>query len=214
MLGLSPLSHEAIIHDLDIVLLMYYDIPKDDLEQIDLPLSPYSMYYTKIAPLPPNDDPQLIIRTEHERLKSFYTKNALPQKEVWCRKRINEISGFARKVLTKFDLNCVLFRYILWNKPTQYTISDADFHEINPNDILTIFSHLRNHQTNDLGIGAYHATLSFLKDYVAKLCRCDYKLAHLFGTKNFLAKIDFVLQEVELLAEGPIDEPVLGFVFK
>ena len=59
---------------------------------------------------------------------------------------------------------------------------------------------------------AYHAALSFLKDNVAEFCRCDYELAHLFGTEDFVAKIDYVLLEAKLLAGGPIHEPVLGFV--
>ena len=61
MLGLSPLRCEGIIHDLDIVPFMYYDIPTIDSDQLNLPLSPYSKYYTKFAPLHPNDVPQLII---------------------------------------------------------------------------------------------------------------------------------------------------------
>ena len=62
-------------------------------------------------------------------------------------------------------------------------------------------------------MGAYHAALSFLKDYVAEFFRCDYELAHLYETEDFVAKIDFVLTEAELLANGPIDDPVLGFVY-
>ena len=61
-------------------------------------------------------------------------------------------------------------------------------------------------------MGAYHAALSFLKDYVAEFCRCDYELTHLYGTEDCVVKIDFVLTEAELLADGPIDDPVLGFV--
>ena len=61
-------------------------------------------------------------------------------------------------------------------------------------------------------MGAYHATLSFLKDYIAEFCRRDYELAHLYGTEQYVAKIDFVLSKAELLADGPIEEPVLGFV--
>ena len=38
-------------------------------------------------------------------------------------------------------------------------------------------------------------------------------LAHLYGTEDFIAKITFVLPEAELLEEGPIDDPVLGFVY-
>lgn len=63
-------------------------------------------------------------------------------------------------------------------------------------------------------MGAYNAALNFLKGYVAEFCRCDYELAHLFGTANFLAKIEITLPESNLLAKGPIDEPVLGFVYK
>ena len=62
-------------------------------------------------------------------------------------------------------------------------------------------------------MGAYHATLSFLKDYVAEFCRCDFELAHLLGTKKYLAKINFKLLEADILAKGSIDEPVLGFVY-
>lgn len=215
MLGISPLYRQRIIHDLDIVLFMYYDIPNNDLDQLDLPISPYSKYYTKFAPLHLNDDPHFLIRTEREWLNNFYTKNDLPQKEVWSRKRITKISGCARKVLTNFNMNCVLFRYyILQNKPTSYTISDADFPAVNPNDILTIDAHFWNNQDNDLSMGGYHASLGFLKDYVVEFCRCDYELAYLFGTKKYLAKINFVLPEVELLAKGPIDEHVLGYVYK
>lgn len=90
MLGPSPLYREGIVHDLDIVPFMYYDTPHNDSDQINLPLSPYSRYYTKFAPLHLEDDPQLIIRTEREILKTFYSKNVLPQKEVWCRKKDNQ----------------------------------------------------------------------------------------------------------------------------
>ena len=62
-------------------------------------------------------------------------------------------------------------------------------------------------------MGAYHAALSFLKDYVAEFCRCDYELAHLYRTKDFVATTNFVLPEAEMLADGPINDPVLGFVY-
>ena len=39
-----------------------------------------------LSPLHPEDDPQMIIDTECEILKTFYTKNVLPQKEVWSPK--------------------------------------------------------------------------------------------------------------------------------
>ena len=69
------------------------------------------------------------------------------------------------------------------------------------------------HQDDDLSMGSYHAALSFLKDYVAEFCRCDFELAHLIRTEKYLVKIDFNLVEAEIMAEGPINEPVLGFVY-
>lgn len=118
MLGISPLFRDGIIHNLDIVPVMYYDIPPNDAEQLDLPFSPYRKFYIKWTPLHPKDSQDLIIRTERERLKTFYTKNALPLKEVWPKKRITKIPGFGIKVLSKFELNCILFKYyIIRNKP-------------------------------------------------------------------------------------------------
>lgn len=64
-----------------------------------------------------------------------------------------------------------------------------------------------------MSIAAYSVAMNYLKDYVVGFCRCDYKLAHLFRTEKFLAKLDYKLPEVELLAEGPINESVLGYVY-
>lgn len=93
MLGLSPLYREGIIHDLDIVLFMYYDIPNNDSDQLDMPLSPDNKYYTKFTPLHPEDNLKLIIQIECERLKTFYSMNAIPQKEALSRKRITKTQG-------------------------------------------------------------------------------------------------------------------------
>lgn len=94
MLGTSPLFREGIIHDLGIVSFMYYDLPIQDADQIDLPISPFVRYYIKYAPLHPNDDHQIVIRTEREKLKTFYSINAQPKMEVWSRKKITRITGF------------------------------------------------------------------------------------------------------------------------
>lgn len=82
MLGISPVFREVIIHDQYIMPFMYIDLPMQDLDQIDLLISPFGKYYIKISPLHPNDDPQTIIRTERKILKTFYSVNARPQKEV------------------------------------------------------------------------------------------------------------------------------------
>ena len=55
--------------------------------------------------------------------------------------------------------------------------------------------------------------MNYLKEYFSEFCRCDFELAHLFGTKKLLAKIDYKLPEAETLAEPPIDELVQGYVY-
>ena len=80
MLSLSPLCREGIIHDLDIVPFMYYDIPTNDSEQLDLPLSPYNKFYIKFSPLHPNDAPELIVRNEREKIENFLFQECTPSK--------------------------------------------------------------------------------------------------------------------------------------
>lgn len=112
---------------------MYYDLPTHDSDQIDLPISPHGKFYIKFAPLHPNDDPQIIFKIEHEKLRTLYSVNALPKKEVWFRKRITKIISFGNKVQSKFDLNCMLYRYyISRNKKATLTLTDAHFPSINP----------------------------------------------------------------------------------
>lgn len=144
----------------------------------------------------------------------FYSKNALPFKDVWSNKRITQVSGFGRKILVKFELNCPLFQFhIFRNRPIPWTLTDADFPSMNPNNILTLAAYFRENQRDDLSMGAYHVALSFLKDYVAEFSRRDFEVAHLYGTEQFVLKIDFILPEAELLADGPIEEHVLAFVY-
>ena len=84
---------------------------------------------------------------------------------------------------------------------------DADFPSINPNDIITIVTHFRERQTNHSSIGAYSASINFLKDHVAEFYRFEIAFSHLFGTENVLTKITYELSEAQILAEGPIEEP-------
>lgn len=88
---------------------MYYDLPDQDSNYIDLPVSPNGKFYTMFSPLHPEYDPQMIIKAERECLKTFYSKNTLPQNEIRSRKRITKMSGSGRKVLGKFDLNYMLY---------------------------------------------------------------------------------------------------------
>ena len=147
MRGISPLCREGILKAEEIIPCMYNDISPNDSEQLDLPLSPFSKFYTKFSHLHSSDNPQTIIRTQRERLKTFYSKHAQPLKEVWSRKRITKVEGFGRKILVKFELNCPLFRlHIRRNKSTHRTITDADFTSMNPNDILTLAAYFKgNH---------------------------------------------------------------------
>ena len=55
--------------------------------------------------------------------------------------------------------------------------------------------------------------MNFLKNYVVEFCRCDFELAHLFGTEKLLEKNNYKLLEAKFLAEGRIEEPVLKYVY-
>ena len=88
---------------------MYFDLPTQDVDQLDLPISPYGRFSIKLAALHPNDDPQTIILTEHDRLSTFYSTNERTQKEVWSQKRITKIVCYGRKVQSVFDVDCLLY---------------------------------------------------------------------------------------------------------
>ena len=103
--------------------------------------------------------------------------------------------------------------YISRNKESTITVTNADFSWMNPNDILVIAVHLRDHQTNESSIGAYNSTIIFLKDYIAKFFRSDVEVDHIFGTENQLAKITTELPKALILTEGPIEEPELDYIY-
>lgn len=50
---------------------MYLYHPAQYANQLDLPISPHGRYYIKVAPLHPTDDPQIIIRTDVQKLITF-----------------------------------------------------------------------------------------------------------------------------------------------
>lgn len=41
----------------------------------------------------------------------------------------------------------------------------------------------------------------------SEFCRSDIEFAHLFRTRNILAKISYEMSEAQILVEGPIKEP-------
>lgn len=55
--------------------------------------------------------------------------------------------------------------------------------------------------------------MNFMKDYVAEFCSFDILFTQLFEIENILAKITYELFEAQILAEGPIEEPELGYVY-
>lgn len=54
---------------------------------------------------------------------------------------MTKFSGFRMKIIIKLDLDC----YIFQNTQDKFKISDSDFPSINPNDILVIVAHLKDH---------------------------------------------------------------------
>lgn len=97
MMGISRLFRKVILHDIIFMPFMYFDLPINDANQFELPISPHGCYYINFSPLH-LDDPQTIIRTECERLRTFFSTNPGPQKEVWSQKRITKILAYGRKL--------------------------------------------------------------------------------------------------------------------
>lgn len=71
---------------------------------------------------------------------------------------------------------------------------------MNPNDILAIDAHIRDRQTNQSCVGANKSEISFFKDYIAKYCRSDLEITHLFKTEKYQAKITTKLPEAQIIA--------------
>lgn len=118
---------------------MSYDLPISDVDQLDLLRSPHAQFYIKFSPFHPNEDIETVIRIERERLKSFYATNALPEKQVWSKQRITQISGCRMKVLRKFGFDCLLHNYFIFqNSQKRCTITDVDFSTINPSNVLMV----------------------------------------------------------------------------
>lgn len=74
--------------------------------------------------------------------------------------------------------------------------------------------HLKSKQKSKVAIGAYASTLSFMKYYVVEFYRADAEFFSIFGTGKLFSSINIEWEEVELLNEGPIKDPELGYVFK
>lgn len=82
-----------------------------------------------------------------------------------------------------------------------------------PQSNLITFSPLLITLENHSSIRAYNVTINFLKDYATEFHMSDIEFSHLFSTENVLAKITYELHEAQILAEIPIEEPGLGYVY-
>lgn len=115
----------------------------------------------------------------------------------------------------KFKLKCML-HYVNATRTSQKIIKilDADYPSLNLNKILVIVAPLRYKQDSHVAIGAYSSALNFPKDYVAEFCIADIDFVSLFGTDKLHDPMNIELDEVDLLDEGPIKDPELGYILK
>lgn len=91
-----------MIYDDHFVPHQSYALTSNDFEQIYLPISLHGRFYVNFSPFHPSDDKETLVRTERERLDTFYTTNALPQDKTWSKFRITKFSGFGTKILGYF----------------------------------------------------------------------------------------------------------------
>lgn len=75
-----------------------------------------------------------------------------------------------------------------------------------------IVDHLKDKKTSVIGIGAYNAAMNFLKVCVAEFSYSDVEFSPFFRTEMLLSPINIDIEEVDMLNEGPIIDPNLGYV--
>lgn len=77
-----------------------------------------------------------------------------------------------------------------------------------------IVAHLKDKQDSETSIGAFSVVQIFLKDYIAKFSISDVDFDPLLKNDKLLTPIDTSLEEIDLLNEGLILKPQIGYIYK
>ncbi|KAL4578347.1 hypothetical protein LXL04_014468 [Taraxacum kok-saghyz] len=120
-----------------------YRVSESGNVQIDLPLSPFAMYYMRFPPAWPELPEDVQLHKERERLEIFFRKYAQPREKVWSLSAIRSVSNIRARSFQRENKKAEFYSYVIRRRDeTTTTISEADFPLMNPADMLIIGRHL------------------------------------------------------------------------
>ncbi|KAL4555060.1 hypothetical protein LXL04_037671 [Taraxacum kok-saghyz] len=208
----NPLAKIETYH---MVPVETYRVSESGNVQLDLPLSPFAMYYMRFPPawLELAEDVQL--HKERERLEIFFQKYAQPREKVWSLSAIRSVSNIRSRSFQREKKKAEFYSYDIRRRDeTTTTISEADFPLMNPADMLIICRHLDRLRETHLNMGpAYIAVSGFLRDYLCEFGRTDVELYTFYKDTPQPAGKPNNSKEIQDLPFGVVSTPELGFIY-
>ncbi|KAL4575113.1 hypothetical protein LXL04_021954 [Taraxacum kok-saghyz] len=179
--------------------------PSSSEYQWDIPISPNAQYYPIFQPLHPHLSREMQTPIELHRLHQFFTSHAQPQKDVWSLRHITKVLAYGKSL---FQKNKYFSFHVIRSDNKQYSFSEADFHNLNPNDLYVIGRHFLNR------IPTHDSRLPFLQ--IQKFLRallCDIGIID-GSLNNPTEQMSRDLEEkIGHKHRGPVEEPDVGVVF-
>lgn len=184
--------------------------PSSDEYQWDIPMSPKARYYSVFQPLHPHLSREMQIPIELNRLETFYKAHGQPSKNVWSLRRIIKVLRYKKMSFQKHEY----FGFeVIRSDNEKYFFSEADFPNLNPNDLYVIGRYFRNKAlTHPPSRFPYFQIRRFLRSLIYDLGRIDVER---FGSfvDNPPEEIKHDLEGIENRHRGPTEDPELGIIF-
>ncbi|XP_023749803.1 uncharacterized protein LOC111898110 [Lactuca sativa] len=184
--------------------------PSSDEYQWDIPMSPNARYYSVFKPLHPHLSREMQIPIEMNRLEEFFKAHAQPPKDVWSLRRIIRVLGYKKRSFQKEEY----FGFeVVRSDNKKYFFSEADFPNLNPNDLYVIGKHFQNklltHQPSRF---PFLQIQRFLRSLVSDLGSIDAEQFDSF-VDNPPEEMNQDLEGIENRHRGPTEDPELGIIF-
>ncbi|KAL7588438.1 hypothetical protein Lser_V15G36250 [Lactuca serriola] len=184
--------------------------PSSDEYQWDIPMSPNAQYYSVFQPLHPHLSREMQIPIEMNRLEEFFKAHAQPPKDVWSLRRIIRVLGYKKRSFQKEEY----FGFeVVRSDNKKYFFSEADFPNLNPNDLYVIAKHfqtkLLTHQPSRF---PFLQIQRFLRSLTYDLGSIDAERFDSF-VDNPPGEMNQELEGIENRHRGPTEDPELGIIF-
>ncbi|KAL7588440.1 hypothetical protein Lser_V15G36251 [Lactuca serriola] len=184
--------------------------PSSDEYQWDIPMSPNARYYSVFQPLHPHLSRETQIPIEMNRLEEFFKAHAQPPKDVWSLRRIIRVLGYKKRSFQKEEY----FGFeVVRSDNKKYFFSEADFPNLNPNDLYVIAKHfqtkLLTHQPSRF---PFLQIQRFLRSLTYDLGSIDAERFDSF-VDNPPEEMNQELEGIENRHRGPTEDPELGIIF-